>query len=199
MWLLNSQCHTCWLVCPDFITPTSCKHVSVCRHLAAATAAVQAAAAAGRQPQLRSLLVEPSWLEVLGPEFDKPYMQELESFLHKEWASQVVYPPPASVFRAFNTVPFDKVGCFVVREGGADSLAGHALAQRTAAVTVRMPPFLDVYWCCRYGQPGTLSSGLCACVCDCSVQVRVVILGQDPYKNEGEAMGLSFSVPPGRV
>jgi uracil DNA glycosylase len=25
----------------------------------------------------------------------------------------------------------------------------------------------------------------------------VVILGQDPYINPGEAMGLSFSVPPG--
>jgi hypothetical protein len=29
------------------------------------------------------------------------------------------------------------------------------------------------------------------------LQVRVVILGQDPYINPGEAMGLSFSVPPG--
>lgn len=28
-------------------------------------------------------------------------------------------------------------------------------------------------------------------------QVRVVILGQDPYINQGEAMGLCFSVPPG--
>lgn len=28
-------------------------------------------------------------------------------------------------------------------------------------------------------------------------EVRVVILGQDPYHNPGEAMGLSFSVPPG--
>jgi uracil DNA glycosylase len=27
-------------------------------------------------------------------------------------------------------------------------------------------------------------------------QVRVVILGQDPYINQGEAMGLCFSVPP---
>lgn len=28
-------------------------------------------------------------------------------------------------------------------------------------------------------------------------KVKVVILGQDPYKNKGEAMGLSFSVPRG--
>jgi uracil-DNA glycosylase len=29
-------------------------------------------------------------------------------------------------------------------------------------------------------------------------KVKVVILGQDPYHNEGEAMGLSFSVPRGK-
>lgn len=28
-----------------------------------------------------------------------------------------------------------------------------------------------------------------------SPQVRVVLLGQDPYHGEGQAMGLSFSVP----
>ena len=28
-------------------------------------------------------------------------------------------------------------------------------------------------------------------------KIKVVILGQDPYINEGEAMGLSFSVPKG--
>ena len=29
-------------------------------------------------------------------------------------------------------------------------------------------------------------------------QVRVVIIGQDPYHNDGQAMGLSFSVPKGQ-
>ena len=29
-------------------------------------------------------------------------------------------------------------------------------------------------------------------------QARVVILGQDPYHNVGQAMGLSFSVPKGQ-
>ena len=29
-------------------------------------------------------------------------------------------------------------------------------------------------------------------------QVRVVIIGQDPYHNDGQAMGLSFSVPHGQ-
>ena len=29
--------------------------------------------------------------------------------------------------------------------------------------------------------------------------VRVVILGQDPYHDLGQAVGLSFSVPPGKA
>uniref|UniRef100_A0A383VXT9 Uracil-DNA glycosylase n=1 Tax=Tetradesmus obliquus TaxID=3088 RepID=A0A383VXT9_TETOB len=105
------------------------------RNKAAALAAVQAAAQAGQQPQLKSLLVEPSWLQVLAPEFDKPYAAQLQSFLQQEWAAGTVYPPKECIFAAFNSVPFD--------------------------------------------------------------QVRVVILGQDPYINQGEAMGLSFSVPRG--
>jgi uracil-DNA glycosylase len=80
-----------------------------CRNQASATAAVQAAAQMQQQPQLSSLLVEPSWLKVLGPEFDKPYMQQLQGFLEQEWGSQTIYPPN-SIFRAFNAVPFDQVG-----------------------------------------------------------------------------------------
>jgi hypothetical protein len=81
----------------------------LCRNQAAATAAVQAAAQAQQRPQLSSLLVEPSWLEVLGPEFDKPYMKGLQGFLEQEWGSQLIYPPQESIFRAFNAVPFDQV------------------------------------------------------------------------------------------
>lgn len=81
-----------------------------CRNQASATAAVQAAAQAQQQPQLSSLLVEPSWQQVLGPEFDKPYMQQLQGFLEQEWGSQIIYPPKDSIFRTFNAVPFDQVG-----------------------------------------------------------------------------------------
>lgn len=79
------------------------------RNQAAVVAAVQEAATAQQALQLKSLLVEPSWLRVLGPEFDKPYMQQLQGFLHQEWASQVIYPPQDCIFRAFNAVPLDQV------------------------------------------------------------------------------------------
>jgi len=77
-----------------------------------------------------------SWLEVLGGEFDKPYMQELRAFLAAEKAAgKTIYPKGAEIFNALNTTPFD--------------------------------------------------------------QVKVVILGQDPYHGPNQAHGLCFSVRKG--
>lgn len=80
--------------------------------------------------------LEPSWLNVLGAELEKPYMKELKSFLLDEKQKGfTVYPKGADIFNAFNHTPFD--------------------------------------------------------------QVKVVILGQDPYHGQGQAHGLSFSVQKG--
>lgn len=80
--------------------------------------------------------LEPSWLNVLGGEFDQPYMQQLREFLVlQKGAGRVIYPPSSQWFSAFNSTPFD--------------------------------------------------------------QVRVVILGQDPYHGPNQAHGLCFSVMPG--
>ena len=77
--------------------------------------------------------LEPSWLNVLGREFDQPYMQQLREFLlQQKGAGRVIYPPSSQWFSAFNSTPFD--------------------------------------------------------------QVRVVILGQDPYHGPNQAHGLCFSV-----
>lgn len=77
-----------------------------------------------------------SWLAKLGPEFDKPYMTALKTFLAAERAAgKVIYPRPAEWFHALDATPLD--------------------------------------------------------------EVRVVILGQDPYHGEGQAHGLCFSVQPG--
>lgn len=57
-----------------------------------------------KQPQL-----EPSWLAVLGDEFDKPYMVALRAFLRAEMARFQVYPPGPLFFQAMNATAFDKV------------------------------------------------------------------------------------------
>ena len=54
--------------------------------------------------------IDPSWLAVLGDEFDQPYMQQLREFLQQQKASgKVIYPPGSQWFAAFNSTPFDQV------------------------------------------------------------------------------------------
>lgn len=61
-------------------------------------------------PELNSLLVDQSWSEVLDCESRKPYMDKLYQFVRGEAAGGFpIYPPPAKVFNAFNTCPFEKV------------------------------------------------------------------------------------------
>lgn len=80
-----------------------------------------------------ALQLDKSWHDQLSPEFDKPYMATLQSFLQaQKEAGHVIYPTDAEVFNALNTTPFQ--------------------------------------------------------------DVKVVIIGQDPYHGEGQAHGLSFSV-----
>jgi len=76
--------------------------------------------------------IHESWLQVLGDEFDKPYMEQLKQFLVAEKKVAKVFPPGPLIFNALNTTPFD--------------------------------------------------------------QVKVVLLGQDPYHGPNQAQGLCFSV-----
>lgn len=79
--------------------------------------------------------IDPSWYEVLRPQFEAPYFAQLKEFLVAERQQHACYPPGSKIFAAFDHTPFDRV--------------------------------------------------------------RVVILGQDPYHEPGQAMGLCFSVPQG--
>ena len=79
--------------------------------------------------------IDPSWYEVLRPQFESPYFAELKNFLVAERKQYTCYPPGSKIFNAFDSTPFNKV--------------------------------------------------------------KVVVLGQDPYHEPGQAMGLCFSVPQG--
>lgn len=79
--------------------------------------------------------LDSSWNEILRNEFEKPYFQQLLSFLVKEYQEETIYPPAELVLEAFN---------------------------------------------------------------QCSLaNLKVVILGQDPYHGERQAHGLAFSVQKG--
>ncbi|KAG1694880.1 Uracil-DNA glycosylase [Nymphon striatum] len=84
---------------------------------------------------LRNQTKELNWMDKIGGEFDKPYMQELKQVPTSRKSRRKAYSPPASLwFNALNSMPFENL--------------------------------------------------------------KVVILGQDPYPTAGHAHGLCFSVLP---
>ena len=49
------------------------------------------------------------WKELLSEEFDKPYFEELISFVKEEYATRRIYPRGSNIFRAFDKCPVDKL------------------------------------------------------------------------------------------
>jgi uracil-DNA glycosylase len=67
-----------------------------------------------------------SWLNRLAPEFEKPYMKELELFLSRErQAGAEVYPPFDQIFSAFCQMPFEGVEVVIM---GQDPYHGEGQA-----------------------------------------------------------------------
>lgn len=58
--------------------------------------------------------IHPSWKEKLSEEFSKPYFKELTVFVKEQYQKRPVCPPPASIFRAFDLCPFDKVKVLIL-------------------------------------------------------------------------------------
>ena len=42
------------------------------------------------------------WKDILAPEFEKPYFEELTQFVRDEYAAHRVYPRGSNIFRAFD-------------------------------------------------------------------------------------------------
>ncbi len=86
--------------------------------------------------------MESSWLEVLGDELARPYMQKLRAFLVEEMEQHEVYPPPALIFNAFWKTPFAKVRVVIL---GQDPYHGAGQAHGlsfSVLQPVRPPPSL---------------------------------------------------------
>ena len=53
--------------------------------------------------------IEESWRKRLQEEFDKPYFEQLVTFVKNEYRSAHVLPPGHQIFHIFNACPFEKV------------------------------------------------------------------------------------------
>ncbi|MGE4132938.1 MAG: uracil-DNA glycosylase [Bdellovibrionales bacterium] len=91
--------------------------------------------------------LETTWKERLVPEFDKPYMQNLRSFLTRERAARkVIYPRGSEFFSALNSTPFNKVRVVIL---GQDPYHGpgqaHGLCFSVRPGVVIPPSLVNIY------------------------------------------------------
>jgi uracil-DNA glycosylase len=90
-----------------------------------------------------SVELDPGWMNVIGGEFDQPYMKALKKFLLQEKsAGRAVYPKRGDIFNALNITPFDKVEVVILGQDpyhGPDQAHGLAFSVRAG---VALPPSL---------------------------------------------------------
>ena len=83
------------------------------------------------------------WKDILAPEFEKPYFEELTHFVRDEYAAHRVYPRGSNIFRAFDKCPFDKLKVVII---GQDPYHGPGQAHGlcfSVADGVPFPPSLQ--------------------------------------------------------
>lgn len=83
------------------------------------------------------------WKDILAPEFEKPYFEQLTRFVRDEYAAHRIYPRGSNIFRAFDKCPFDKVKVVII---GQDPYHGPGQAHGlcfSVADGVPFPPSLQ--------------------------------------------------------
>ena len=83
------------------------------------------------------------WGEILAPEFEKPYFEQLTQFVRDEYAAHRIYPRGSNIFRAFDKCPFDKLKVVII---GQDPYHGPGQAHGlcfSVADGVPFPPSLQ--------------------------------------------------------
>lgn len=91
--------------------------------------------------------LEPSWKAYLLPEFEKPYMKELKTFLRRETeAKKIIFPRGSEYFAALNHTPFEKVKVVIL---GQDPYHGpnqaHGLCFSVKPGMAIPPSLLNIY------------------------------------------------------
>jgi uracil-DNA glycosylase len=90
--------------------------------------------------------IEPEWLEVLRPEFEKQYFTELKAFLLEEKKQNRVYPSGNRIFAAFENTPFSKVKVVIL---GQDPYHGdgqaHGLCFSVPDRIALPPSLINIY------------------------------------------------------
>ena len=91
--------------------------------------------------------IESSWKELLKPEFNKPYFQQIVLHLKTErLQKKIIYPPGGFIFNAFDKTPIDRVKVVIL---GQDPYHGpgqaHGLSFSVQMGTPPPPSLVNIY------------------------------------------------------
>jgi uracil-DNA glycosylase len=67
-----------------------------------------------RRTSSMSLNIPQSWTPFVGSEVEKPYFQQLESFLERERLQHQVFPPESDVFNALAITPYERANVLIL-------------------------------------------------------------------------------------
>lgn len=87
--------------------------------------------------------MDPSWAALLADEFEKPYFLQLTDHVRRAYLEQEIYPPPASLFRAFDLCPVERAKVVIL---GQDPYHGKGQAHGLSFSVekgIRIPPSLQ--------------------------------------------------------
>lgn len=89
-------------------------------------------------------MISNDWLELISPEFNKPYYKELYNFVREEYARCTIYPPADDIFNALHFTPLSKVKVMIL---GQDPYHGvnqaHGLSFSVLPTQRQLPPSLQ--------------------------------------------------------
>ncbi|RHY88129.1 hypothetical protein DYB35_008608, partial [Aphanomyces astaci] len=96
---------------------------------------------------LSALVTEPTWNDLLAPEFKKAYFKQLEAFLDREQKKKAaIFPPRHEIFAALNLCPFDSINVVII---GQDPYHGpgqaHGLCFSVARGVPPPPSLKNIY------------------------------------------------------
>lgn len=86
--------------------------------------------------------ISQDWKAKLTEEFEKPYFQELTSFIKQEYLAQTIYPPGKEIFRAFDCCDFNTVKVVIIGQDPYHSLGQANGLCFSVREGIRMPPSL---------------------------------------------------------
>ena len=88
-------------------------------------------------------MITNDWLEVMEPEFKKPYYARLYKFVKNEYMTHVVYPPAEEIFNAFHFTPLHKVKVVILGQDPYHNVnQAHGLSFSVKPQVRELPPSL---------------------------------------------------------